>query len=229
MSNSTNTAQTAADVTFEPFSDIVDNYRNGDKGDKARIRAEVNANMKKALKSGNFAEAAKWGATDNLLTTDKVDKPVDHAQNAANALFVINTLNAALVAYQTEHNITDIPVMSPDSDNQPLRDKADKLFKSVVSDRAPKSDIQDVFDKAFENTATGATMKVSDICRKGDKPGGSGAVAARLTYRANGTMHLNSDECTLDGYEPVWVDESGKGYVGAKKSESHRLGARKTA
>lgn len=234
MSNTTNTANTASVDTTDkpvilPFSDVLDKYDKADKGHKAAMRAKADNAVKSAIRDGNLELAQRWQTTRDAMTTDIPVKEVDHGQVVAIATIVIDRLNDAISAYRAEHGIQVVPAVSDDSDISSFTDKADNLLKSLMSDRAPKTDTQGTFDKAFQNDAIGTVRKVSDICRLGGKPGGSGAIAARLTFRANGTMHLDTDKCTLVGFEPVWVDESGSGYVGPKKSETHRLGARKTA
>lgn len=221
MSNTANTTKSAEITATEVFSDVVDNYRKADKGDKARIRTNANKSAMKALSDGNFAEATKWANTVKLLVADKPVIEVNHGQIAANALFVLNAAKAAIEAYMVEHDITDLP------DAEGNTDKADKLAKSLLSVKSDRRSIDGVFERAFDGQPVGTVMKVSNICSKGALPDyqpGSGAVAARL--RGDEPRTLTTD-CTLAGIEPVWV--AADGTVAESWSPSVNVGARKTA
>ena len=221
MSNTANTAKSDVSTETELFSDIVDNYRKADKGNKARIRTEANKSAMSTLLAGNFAEATKWANTVKALKSDKPDIEVNHGQIAANALNVLNAATVAIQTYMVEHDITDLP------DAEDNSDKADKLAKSLLSVKSDRQSIDGVFERAFEGLEVGSVLKVSAICAKGATPDytpGSGAVAARL--RGDAPQTLTSD-CTLANVEPVWVNADGT--VAANWSPSVNVGARKTA
>lgn len=230
MSNTAVTTKSTQTTTNEVFTDIVDKYAKADKGDKARIRTNTDKKFKQALRDGDAQLATKYLKTLDALKSDNSPKEVNHGQIVAKATFFADVLNRAIAAYVAEHDIKgDLPKLD-NSDMEAMTAKADKLAKSLFSVRSDARDIQGVFDRAFANSDKGDFLLVSDICDKGALPDykpGSGAVAARLTVRADGTMHLNSDT-SLEGYEPVWITASGTVHTNSDRSaNTDKLGARK--
>ena len=228
MSNSAKTTQTTTNETnsdIEVFTDIVDKYRNADKGDKARIRANTNKKAMEALSAGNFALAAKYANTANLLVPVKSDNPVNYGQIVANLTNVLNATNAAIEAIRTNSDIT------VDWDNLPVptnTDKVDKFLRSVQSVKSDRRDIQGVYDRAFADDEPGTVRLVADIAARGrldDYQPGSGAVAARLRGDEPGTL---TTDCTLDGYQPVWLAADGTVSDDVERpSSAYKVAARK--
>ncbi len=232
MSNTANTTQnttnetnvtneTNSDITV--FQDVLDNYRNADKGDKARIRANANKQALSALSGMDFTNAAIWANTANAMKADKPVIEVNHGQIAANAMFVLNAAIGAVTAYMVENGVTDIADIVPESDMSDLSAKGDKVASSLLSVKSDRRSIDDVFARAFAGQPVGTVMKVSAICAAGataDYTPGSGAVAARLRGDAPRTL---TDDCTIANVVPVWV--AADGTVAAEWSPSVNVGA----
>jgi hypothetical protein len=233
MSNNTATKSNSDNSTktvIEVFADIVDKYVKADKGDKARIRANVSKKALSALSDGNFALATKYNETLKLLVPVKSDKTPDFGQIAANANFVLKGMIAAFDSFVTEHGITDISDITDETLKSTLSNKSDKMVKSLLSVKSDRRDIQGVFERAFEGAEVGTTMLVSEIANAGRLPDyqpGSGAVAARLRGEAPATL---TADCSLVGFEPVWLDKSGNVSTELERpSLAHNVAARKTA
>ncbi len=182
--------KTAVKNTFD-VSGVIAAYNQADKAEKAKIRATLSAQMRSAIMAGDLqlAQAIMTAQNECKGNNNEPKAEVDFADVLAAR---IATLRAAADALESGKLV---PAGFPDGfvfdgrTGSADEETASKIATTKVTRTrsGERHSIEEVIERAFEGLESGATLKVSEIARRGAIEGynpSQGAIAARINSKS---------------------------------------------